>query len=254
MRFSIVDKALHVSSDTPLEALEIIKHYKLDTLQHAEALGTGQLTHICKPGRNNGEWFAVSSVLGADWIAPYLKRLVHLTGFPGPVPRIPGPKYPGGYAENLCHTHIVESVTLGEFGLEFHGFVHSADWNGRTAAQRYQACFDECVREAVGDTKREPEFVHVGNGGLMRHNPNYLKRHAPHPAATSARILECLMSWWLENRATPCQRDIIAQCIANHRTVCPRDGMGEYFLRMHDQGYRTSWGGPLVSFDEFKGA
>ena len=254
MQFKIEDKALHVTAETPREVLEMVKHYRLDVLEHADALASGHLVHVCPPGKDGGEWFAVSSQLGPEWLAPYMARIQHLTGYTGHLADMPGPRYPAGYADNLCHTHIVQTATVSSVGAHFHGFIHSGDWNGKTAAQRYQAYFDECVRAGMGDTKQEREFLEVGNGGLLKRNPNYMRRHAPNAAAASAAVLECLLQHWLDRYATPGQRDIIARCMANHRTVCKNDGMGAYFLRMYDQGYRVGWDLPLVSFDEFKGA
>lgn len=254
MQFAIIDKALQVAAETPADVLEMLKHYRLDILQHADALASGHLVHTVPGGKDGGQWFAITSVLGSEWAAPYLARLAHLTGYTGPVPAIECPRYPGSIAaHHLQHTHIVESATLGSDGFVFRGYVHSQDWNGRTARDRYAARFAECVREGVGATKTEPEFLPVGNGGLLKRNPNYLRRHAPHPAASSASVLGAIYQWWLDAKATPGQRGIIARCMANHHTVCPRDDLGSYFLRMYDAGYRVDWGAPLVSFTEFAG-
>lgn len=254
MKFAILDKALHITSETPAEGLEMIKHFRLNPLDHLQALTTGELSHVCPGGRDNGEWFAVSASLGPDWIRPYLDKIKHWTGFEGELPAIACPRYPSGYCVNLCHTHIVESAEMSSDGFTFHGYIHSSDWNGRTAAQRYHSLFADYIAENVGERKSESEFIGVGNGGLFKRNPNYPKRYAPNARATSAEVFQALFDWWLSNRATPGQRDIVARCIVNHRTVCKNDALGAYLLRTYDHGYRVSWGEELITFDQFKGA
>jgi hypothetical protein len=255
MRFDLINGALHIQSETSPEVLEMIKHYKLDPLTHIEALSTGSLLHVAQSTRrDNGQWFAVSADLGAEWMAPYLAKLTQWTGFAGEVPSIAGPRYPGGYAVNLCHTHIVESMHMGSHGFTFAGYLESQDWDERKAADRAPPYFRECVSGAVGDTKQEGEFIEFGNGGLLRRNPNYMKRHYPHAAASSALVFECLLQWWIATHATPGQRDILAQCLANHRTVCKGDTLGAYLLRSYERGYRLTWGGELVTLEAFKGA
>lgn len=253
MKFAIVEKALHVSAETSREVLEMIKHYSLDTLAHVENIASGTLTKVCKPGRENGEWFAVSCELGPEWVAPYLKRLEKLTGYAGPVPVIPAPRYPGGYCENLCHTHIVETATVSSDGYTARGFVHSQDWNGKTAAQRYRAHFADYVSESIGGRKSEPQYIRMNNGWL-KENPNYLKRYGAHAELSSALLFGCLLQWWTDTQATPGQREILRKCDENHRTVCPRDSLASYLFRSYEPGFRVSWESPLVSFDEFKGA
>lgn len=251
MKFTVINKALKITAESPREVLEMIKHYSLDTLAHVEAIASGHLVHIVGPGkRDNGEWFPVSHTLGAEWLAPYMKRLQDMTGFSGHIADRPGPRYPSGYCVNLCHTHIVESASISSVSYTARGFIHSQDWNGRTAAQRYKEAFAGYVAANMGDVKREPEYIRMDNGWL-KENPNYLKRHAPHAAPKSAAVFECLFNAWLEKYASEEQRQIVTRCMANHHTVCPRDGMGEFFLRSYDRGYRVDWGGPLVSFEEF---
>jgi hypothetical protein len=231
----------------------MVKHYRLDMVECTAAILSGSLHHVCPPGRDNGEWFEVSYILGPEWFKPYADRLQHWTGYAGPIPAIDSPRYPGGYAENLCHTHLVTLAVMSSHGFQFSGFIHSADWNGKTAAQRFRGYFAECVSAAVGDAKREPEFFELSNG-LLKRNPQYLRRHAPHPAASSAGIFGALLQWWTDSQATPGQREILARCAANHRTVCPRDELGAFLLRNYEPGYRVDWSAPLVTLEQFREA
>jgi hypothetical protein len=253
MQFKIANKALQVTAEDPKEVIELLKHRGMKIEEHIDALSNGSLTVTFPAGKDNGEWFEVASTLGPEWISPYLERLRNLVGYAASVPTMPAPRYPEGYCVNLQHTHIVTDSWMNGDGFVFTGFVHSRDWNGRTAAQRYQKYFDERVRSAVGDTKREPEFITMNNGWMKR-NPNYLKHHAPHPACTSAPVLDNLLQWWLAERATPGQRDIVLGEIANHRTVCKSDSLGSYYLRKYERGFRLKWDGPLVTMDEFLAA
>lgn len=254
MQFSIIDKSLRIQSETPAEALEIIQHYRLDVLAHADALSSGLLTHVVDPSRqHNSRWFAVSHRVDAAWMFPYMARLSVLTGFHGQIPDIPAPRYPAGYCVNLCHTHIVESATVSGVSYFAQGFIESGDWNNQTAAARSSPSFVEQIIEDIGARKSEPEFIELRNG-LLKKNPGYLRRHAPHPQLTSSILFGTLFQWWADNHATAGQRDILTRCEANHRTVCPRDPLASHLMRSYEPGFRVSWDAPAVSFTEFRSA
>lgn len=252
MKFAIVDKCLQIQAETPAEVLETLKHFRLDIAAHVDAIASGMLTHTAKPGsRDNGEWFACDYTAPPEFLAPYFARLQKLTGYAGPIPSIDAPRYEG-HCVNLCHTHIVETASISPAGYRARGFICSADWNGRTAAERAPGNFAEYICEKLGDTRRESEFIEIGNGGLLKRNPNYLKRHAPHAALTNVPLFSAVLQWWIDTQATQAQKDVLQTCDTNHRSVCKNDALGAHLIRSYDDGYRVAWDKPLISFAAFQ--
>lgn len=256
MQFQIIDNVgLQITAETTAEVKEVIGHYKLDVMLYIESLSTGHVVHIHRAGkRDNAAWFKVSSFVPAEWIKPYMDKLQHITGYSGPIPSVENaPRYPdSARCVNLCYTHLVSDARIGPDGMVFDGYMHCGDWNGKTADARAPALFAEYVRAGLGATKLEPEHIRLGNG-LLKENPNYLHRYAPHAACTSASVLQCLLTWWLDTHATDGQKDVMSKALANHKTVCKTDTLGSWLIREY-QGLRTSWESDgLVTFEHFKG-
>ncbi len=255
MKFKLLSaNELEITAETPAEVREVIKHYGLDPFQYPEAFTSGVLTYVhSERGRDNAAIFAGSVELVSQWTAPYERRLRSLTGYTGPFGGIFGVPILA-YGPNLCHTFLPTQAYILQGGsLLVSGFQWAADWNGRDAAERAGLLFADYVQQEVGARKSEPEYIAANEAGtLMRRNPNYLKRYAPHPEATNARFFNHIVQWWLDEKATPGQRELVAKALACHRTVCNNHSLGAWLLRSYENGWRTSWEGPLVTFEEFK--
>ena len=109
------------------------------------------------------------------------------------------------------------------------------------------------VREGVGARKSEPEFIEL-SGGLLKRNPNYLKRHAPHVACTSEPIFARLLQWWADTHATPAQKQILADAENAHKTTISKNGrLSELLMRSYDGAFTTSYAPHTrVTFEEFQ--
>jgi hypothetical protein len=253
MKFTLAQTfpaSLTFTAETTAESVEIVKHFRLDTLSCINGIQSGNLTHCAVPSnRDHSSWFAVSHQLGREWVAPYFAKLASITGWDGAdMPTIPAPRYPGGYCVNLCHTHIVESATIDASGYAAAGFVSCGDWNGATGQDRAPRLFAEYLTESLGHRPSEPEFIEVGNGGLLRRNPNYLRRRPVQPRLTSAPLFDCLWQHWLTHHATSGQRDIAEKADALHRGVCRNDSQASFLIRSYDNGFRLAWDAPIVEY------
>lgn len=253
MKFSIENTALRIDAETPREAAEIVAHFRLDVVEHTGSIMRGDLSYLDTPGkRDNRSWFFVACTVGPEFVAPYMAKLQAVTGYSGPIPTLSNaPKYPGsGSSVNLCHTHIVTVAELTPYGYAFQGFQCASDWNNRTARENAELYFSDYARENLGARKFEPEYIKARNNHLVR-NPNYLKRHAPHPEMTSKTLWACLVQWWLETNATDAQREVYATSEATYKSVC-RAPLSEALMRERD-GFRVAWDKPLISFADFAG-
>jgi hypothetical protein len=256
MKFQIDNGTLQIVAESGAESLEIVNHYKIDPLKNLQEIAAGSLAHTDKPsGRDNPQWFEVSRHVDPAFFAPYAALLQRWTGFADIIPEIDAPKYPGGYCVNLCHTHIVERATMSADGFTFWGYCTGSEWNGNDPETYANRKFAEYVAAAVGHVKQEREFIELNNG-LLKRNPNYMRRHAPEPRATSAVVFEALLQWWLASHATEGQKQIVAAASQNHKTVCKRDTLGDWLIREYAPGWRVAWDGPgaLVSIADFVGA
>ena len=259
MKFKIIEDGLglEITAETGKEVMELLKHlYSFGdslsekVLKYARNIAEGSLTLAQRvTGRRKEEgarWFAHEYTAEPKWLQPYMDRLKRDTGYDGPIPTIePGPRYTG-YVTNLCHTRIIERSRISPDGYTAWGYDEAGPWNGKTAEQYSASKFAEYVCEDIGDRRHEPEYIPVsghGGAGLLKHNPNYLKRHYPHPAAKNHVVYNALLQWWLDNAATPGQRDVVQRALACHRTVCKNDTLGEWLLRSYANGWRVAWDG-----------
>lgn len=259
MKFELVDNDrgthdLQITTESPAEVRELIAHYKLDPFEYVNEATTGEMIYLDRAlKRDNGSWFECSSFVDASWLQPYLDKLGWTTGYAGPLPSIENaPRYGSNYLVNLCHTHIVTAARITPDGMVFDGYDSAQDWDGKTADVLAPRYFAEYVREGIGDRKCEPEFIEMRNG-LLKRNPNYKKRHAPHPAAKSARLFGCLFDWWRANHATPGQEEVLRRVEATHKSASKLETLAEMLMRGYSGGFYTHWGeGGFVKFEEFQ--
>lgn len=250
MKFNLINKALQIQCETSREVIEAIEHYRFDIAEHVEAIANGALSIVRKSSRrDNGAWFECEYVAPFSYLAPYFDKLEKITGYCGGIPTIDAPCY--DRKSTLCHTHIVDRAQITPEGFYAHGFVESGDWNGKTAEERAPVQFREYIVADIGDTKHEPEYIHLNNG-LLKPNPNYLKRHYPHAALKSRLLWACLWDWWVVNHATPAQKTIIEQSEKNHKSVCKTESISDYLMRSYENEFRITWGDPIVTFEDFK--
>lgn len=254
MKIEMQEAGLQFTAETSHEVLELIKHFNLDVITNVEAIAAGSLSHLSKHGgRDNRAWFAVSTHLGVEWLKPYTDRLAYVTGYTGPIPKIdPAPRYSHDWL--LCHTHTVTQARIDETGYHFDGFKNASDWNGKAAAVNAADYFTDYCRESLGERHHEPEYIGVGygGGGLLKRNPNYLKRHPVKPTLHNHLVFGELLQWWLNSEATTGQIEVATKAFACHKTVCKSDELGAWMLREYS-GWRTAWDGvgSLVTFKEF---
>jgi hypothetical protein len=256
MKFEVIaaGKGLQITAENPAEVRTVIQHFKLDPFEYVEGIGTGSLVYVEKASGYQGtaEWHALTASLGPEWLAPYMDRLQRVTGYAGPIPTLELAAtdwQPSGWL--LSHTHHVDRASISPEGAQVHGYKMAGEWNGRTAAQYAVQLFVEYVRKDIGDEKREPEYIRLGNG-LLKENPNYLKRHAPHAALTNSRLFGALVQWWMDTHATPGQRETLEKAFATYKTVCKTASLGEWLIREYS-GYRLTWESGVISFEQFKG-
>lgn len=255
MKLTIENRALRIEAETPADVREVIEHFKLDPFAHTEAMATGRMVYTKQPSaRDNSAHFPVSHTVGVSFVRPYLERLAKITGRSADdVPTIdPAARYESHHVRNLQYTHVVTHARLDADGYHFTGIQHSQDWNGDNAEKRAPRLFAEYVTQALGHVKREPEFIEVGHGGLLRRNPNYLRNHAPTPRAESLAVWACIWQWWLDNCATEGQKTLIVQAAACHRSVCRNERFSDYLARSYDNGFRTAWDQPVAPYADFQ--
>lgn len=263
MKFDIVDEGLEITAEDSGEAIELLNHmyffggrFAEKLLRYASDVQAGKLTLVEKISpselQRNGRWFFLTYEAPPEFLQPYMDVLKRDVGYEGPIPTLEqAPKYGHRHNKNLCHTHIVTVARISPSGYSVMGYQRAGDWNGKTAEVYARNLFCEYIRRDLGDVRREPEFLTMDNG-WRKPNPNYLKVYPAHPAATSCTIYHALLSWWVDNVATPKQREVVETAFACHRTVCKNDTLGEWRLRDHYHGWRTSWDGPLITLEEFK--
>lgn len=250
MKFQVIDKELHIECENARDVVEAVKHFNFDIAEHAEAIANGALSIVRKSSRqNNGAWFECEYTTQVEYLRPYFDKLKQITGYCGELPTIDAPCYERKM--NLCYTHIVDHAQITPEGFKAHGFIESQDWHGKTAQERAPVQFREYIVAEIGDTKHEREFIEL-DSGLLKRNPNYLKRHYPHAALANRALWACLWAWWFDTFATDEQKAIIKQTEDNHRTVCKTESLSDFLMRSYENGFRTTWGNPLISFDQFQ--
>lgn len=254
MKFEIAnDGFLEITAQTPAEVREVLKEFDLDPFEYVEALSTGTLVHrAAPPRRDNGAWFECEYTAGPEWLKPYMERLKTITGYEGAIPTIEdAPRFDRTFA-NLCPTHNMASARLDAKGYTAKGYVQCGDWAGRKAVDRAPGYFAESIQMKLGDQKHEPEMIQIGDGGLYKRNPNYMKHYAPHAAATNATLFGALLQWWLDTHANAAQRKVVADAIACHQSVCKTDTLGAWMLRSYEGGWRTGWDQPVITYVEWQ--
>ena len=204
--------ALTLTAENPSEVQALIDHFKLfsnssdvSVLQkRIEALQSGTLTHtIYKEKR---PVYAVNSCLDFEFIEPYKKWALHNFGFDGVFPDLEIPMKWGG----LQYTNYKARLFTQCEHICFEAFTSAEPWAHKSAQDYAEYKVKDCIGEEFGDRYREPEFIQAVRSCCMKRNPNYLKRHAPKPAATNARLKRAFFEWWEHNAANDAQKAIIA--------------------------------------------
>lgn len=251
MNFTLIPPDLVIEATTAREVAEICQHFRLDITKYTDHLVEGRMLHTISGAKR--PWFHLFAEVPFDFLQPYYDLLKKVTGYGGPAFEIAAPRYPGGSCVNLCHTHIVVDAAISAAGYHAECFIQAEDWNGQPAAVRAKANLAKYLRDALGATEHEPEYIEFGFGGTLRRNPNYLKTHAPHPVCTSAKLFEALMEHWLEWCANEVQRELWAQGEACYRTVC-RASLASSMLISYNDGFHIENYNRTVSFAEFHAA
>lgn len=270
MKFSLQNNVLTVMSESKIEALAIVDHYRIlrDVAGRTEeeldanlakasaalaAAATGHLSYEDK-GTDKRPWFACEADLGPTSIAPYTSLLHKLTGFTGEVPELPFQYCWHG----LLHTHVVTECGFSSNGIVARGFIRAEDWNGQPAEVRAAVNFRDYVVEMFGFREHEPEFIQ--NGGFIQRNPHYLRRHAAEPGLGCPDLWKAMFAWWRATHASPAQEEVLRKAEA----TCLAGGLGDnsWDVRKGGQseaglvdyaGIRVSYQDSpgLVTWDEF---
>lgn len=197
MKFQMTPEGmLFIADQSPEDVHELLKFFRLKITDHLPELTAGHMEYLSK-----ASWFEVSTILGAEWLAPYLKKLGEFTDTP--VPEMT-PLPWNEYNWSICHTHLVEKAWFEDGCYVSEGYIIGREWNGQTAEVRAERNYAEYVRDFVGATKQEPEFIDKGYGRESK-NPNYMKRHYPHPEFSSKNLFLTL----LKATATPAQLEFL---------------------------------------------
>jgi hypothetical protein len=251
MQFELHSPDLLIRATDAREVAEICDHFRLDITKHTDMLIEGRMTHVVLGAKR--PWFHLFADVGFEFLQPYYDLLKKVTGYDGPAFEIAAPRYPGNHCVNLCHTHIVADAAISAAGYHAECFIQAGDWNGQPASWHAPRNLAGYLREALGATKQEPEFIE-GVAGWVRRNPNYARvRHAPHPACTSTKLFEAIFGHWLEAHATPEQRELWAQGDACYRGVC-RDTLASSMLRNYSNDFHINGYKDRVTFEQFQAA
>lgn len=202
---------LAVIAENSKEVVKVLDHFRVfdksdpeQLVAMSDAIKAGHYTHVSNKGR---DWYEVESALDHEFSKPYEDWLGRLTGFEGTLPDL---LLTGVHPRRLCHTHITDECYTQHGHICFKGYVQSQDWNCKTALERSFDSMLDYVEEDFGTRPHEPEFVPVKGGGLMKHNPNYLKRHRAKPAASCGWLKEYLFDWWFDVLANDRQKNVIS--------------------------------------------
>lgn len=193
MKFQLTPGGMLFTADqSPEDVHELLKFFKLSITEHLTELVAGHMEYLHK-----APWFEVCTILGSEWLAPYLKRLEIFTDTPVP-DHTPLPW--NEYDWPICHTHLVTKAWFEDGCYISEGYIRSQDWNGQSAEVRADKNYVEYVRDFVGHTMQEPEYI-MGNYGRKCKNPRYLLINRAKPALNSKRLFTAL----LKATATPGQ-------------------------------------------------
>lgn len=196
--------AVTARGDKAIEA--VFKHFQLkDPRALVRALDAGEYRHE-EPGR----WIQCDVYLDTHALKPYRDLLERLTGYAGALPDMD--------LTAPCTSRLGYSHYVAECGIEdemFHARVIDSlprqDY-GKTEDEqivRAERLMEDAVQAAIGKRKFEREYIEMPNG-LMRRNPDYLKRHAAEPGLGAPWLWRVIWEWWEANHATEAQRAILA--------------------------------------------
>ena len=201
---------LAITAENAQEVEELMRHFRLfndmsdvTVLQaRIAALQSQTLTHVIKSDKR--PVYSVESCLGHEFTLPYQKWAQDCFGFDGVFPDLEIPRQWNG----LIHTNYQAQLYTQNEHVCFEAFVSAQPWSGKDAQEYAQYLVADYIGEEFGTRYHEPEYIPAGNG-MMKHNPNYLKRHNAKPGATNSRLKKAFFTWWLETHANDAQRAVV---------------------------------------------
>lgn len=167
-----------------------------------EALQNETLSHVLQSDKR--PMYQVSGALDYEFTAPYKTWALKNFGYDGVFPNLEIPRKWYG----LIHTNYQSHLYTEDEYICFESFTSSEPWAGKDAQEYATSKVTDYIAEEFGTRRHEPEFIGAGNG-LMRPNPNYLKRHRATPMASNDRLKRAFFAWWLENCANDAQKTIV---------------------------------------------
>jgi hypothetical protein len=204
---------LHFTAESSADVVALCARFKPFNLElpeelvkYADAIRLGSL--VVEDGSEKRPYFRIETALDVEWLEPYAKRLRSWVGW-GELEQVEL-EFPC-LVRPLCHTHSVTRAFLDGGHLCFEGYQQASEWNGKAAHVRAEKMFLDYVQEDIGARKQEPEYIGIngGGGGLLKRNPNYLRRNPPHPHLSHAGLFNALFSWWRANRASDAQKRLL---------------------------------------------
>ena len=202
---------LTITAESPAEVQQIDKHFKIfdasqpgELMKLAEVLTAGTLTYTSEPTKRF--WYEVVSALDCEFTEPYRAWLERLTGYQDSLPDMDLTPF---HPLRLCYTHITDTCGLSGGHIVYKCYDQAEEWNGKDACTNAWDYVADYVGEDFGTRKHEREYIEARNG-MMKRNPNYLKRHKSEPAASAGWLKAVIFDWWLANHASDEQLAIVA--------------------------------------------
>lgn len=202
---------LEVKAESSVDVEQMIDHFRLfndltnvETLKaRIAALESGKLSHTIESDKR--PVYAVECCLDHDFTLPYKDWAKDNFGYDGTFPNLNIPRKWNG----LIHTNYQNKLHIEHEHICVEAFISAQPWNGKDAQDYAESLVKRYLSDEFGQTYHEPEFIHTA-GGQYKKNPNYLKTHAPKPAATNPRLKKAFFKWWLECCANEAQKIIVA--------------------------------------------
>lgn len=237
-----------VTATTTETKYQVFQHLRQDTsdLDTMVAVLSSPKPHTWRWERANRPWYQVSGTLPAKWTEPYLRAWLLRLG-ESHLPEL-SPEYTAlhqGERRGLYHTRLVQALSLSGGLLNYTFLVESEDHMGELAADRAAVRAGDLAREWLGDTQINEEYVENSNGRLVR-NPRYGGAPVHFPAMKCQMVWDALVDWWLANKATPAQCEVVAASKSDSFN-------GQSCLhRLEADGITPDWSKPKITWPEFQ--
>lgn len=225
-------KDFHIVCQTADETFQTAKHFRLVDLDNPVGIiqcasmlrsASGKKhTKIKVPETEKRPWFLVAGQTKPNFVEAYHTLLTKLTGQTLTLPEL---NLTDHHPRRVSHTHITRNCVLDSSGYHYAIFIQSEYWVGKSAEERAIESALDYAEEDISYRPIEPEFIQDDRNHVKR-NPNYLKRRRSLPVATRNWVWLPIWDWWVENHATPGQKDFVRR---KKEEVAKNPGLGNSF-------------------------